>query len=409
MSSAIIIPGSKSYTIRALFIAALSGSRVKIINPLICDDTQTMIDCLRVLGVKILEGKDYFEVSGNLFNIPKILYNLNANLSGISLRFLLALSTVIPGTKIISGKNGLNKRPVADLVYGLIQLGAKIEYLDKIGYPPVKVTSSSLQSGTIKIKGSVSSQYISAILIVAPLAGDVTINVTGIQISTPYIDMTIDIMEKFGIKVKNNNYKSYSISANQKYTAKQYLVEGDLSSASYFLAIAVLTKSKITLKNISLDSKQADIKFVKILEKMGNKIVPGKNQITIIGKDIKSLNVDMTNCPDQVQTLAVLSSFAKGVTKISGIQSLRIKETDRVLALTSELKKMGIKTSANRNTLTIHGGSPKPAQIETYGDHRMAMAFAIACCKIPDTEIKNPEVVSKTYPQFWEDLKKLQK
>lgn len=410
MSLTISIPGSKSYTIRALFLASLTGSKVKIVNPLKSDDTQAMIDCLKVLGVKILEKKDYFEVSGNLLNLQNREYQLNAKLSGTSLRFLLALSTVIPGTKILFGKDELNKRPIADLVSGLTQLGAKIEYLGKTGYPPVKIISSQLKSGTIKIKGSISSQYISAILMIAPLvAGDVDILVAGSQISAPYIDMTIEIMEKFGVKVKNKGYKSYNIFANQKYKAKQYLIEGDFSSASYFLAIAALTKSKITLKNIFFNSKQADIKFANILENMGNKIVAGKNQITISGIDIKHVSIDMTNCPDQIQTLAVLAAFAQGVTKISGIESLRIKETDRVLALSQELKKIGIKTSVSKTTLTIYGSNPKPAEIETYGDHRMAMSFAVASFKIPGIIIKSPEVVSKTYPHFWEDLKKIKK
>lgn len=409
VQASVSIPGSKSYTNRALFIAAMSGLKVKITNPLISDDTRTMIDCLKSLRVNILEEKDSIEFFGNLKNIPHRSYNLNANLSGTTLRFLLALSTVIPGTKTLYGREGLNKRPIKELVSGLTQLGAKIEYLEKKGYPPVRIISSKLNPGTIKIKGSISSQYISAILMVAPLVGAINIEVVDPQVSIPYIDVTIDTMEKFGVNVRNDNYKQYSISSDQKYNAKQYSVEGDLSSASYFLAIAALTKSTITLENININSKQADLRFAKILEDMGNKITSGKNQITIIGKEIKPVNVDMADYPDQVQTLAVLVAFAKGVTKISGIKSLRIKETDRIFALTKELKKMGIKTSSTKDVLTIHGGSPKAAQIETYGDHRMAMSFAVAGCKISDMVIKNPEVVSKTYPQFWEDLKKITK
>ncbi len=403
------IPGSKSYTNRALFIAVMSDAKVKIINPLISDDTRAMVDCLKTLGGSISEKKNDIEVSGNLKNIPNRLYDLNAHLSGTTLRFLLALSTVIPGTKIISGEEGLNKRPIAELVDGLTQLGARIEYLDKKGYPPLKVSSAKLNEGKIKIKGSISSQYISALLMTAPLAGEITIEVIEPQISKPYIDMTIDIMEKFGVWVENDNYTKYTIPSGQKYSAKKYEVEGDLSSAGYFLAIAALTKSTITLKNINPNSKQADIRLIKILEGMGNNILVGKNEITIIGKGVKSTSVDMANCPDQIQTLAVLASFAKGVTKISGIQSLRIKETDRIFALTQELKKMGIKTLATKNVLTIYGGNPRSATIETYGDHRMAMSFAIAGCKISGIAIKNSAVVSKTYPQFWEDLKKMTK
>lgn len=401
------IPGSKSYTNRALFIAAMSGLKVKITNPLISDDTRAMIDCLKTLGISILEKKDCIEVFGNLKNIPNRLYNLNANLSGTTLRFLLGLSTIIPGTKILYGEAGLNKRPIEDLVSGLTQLGAKIEYLRKKGCPPVKVLTSKLSPGTIKIKGSVSSQYISAILMVAPLIGEVNIEVLGLQVSAPYIDMTIDIMEKFGVKVKNDNYKKYRVSSGQKYSAKKYAVEGDLSSAGYFLGIAALTKSEVTVKNINPYSKQADMKFVKILEKMGNKIVYGKGQIAIIGEGVLPVNVDMQDCPDQIQTLAVLATFAKGVTKISGTESLRIKETDRITALKKELKKMGIAVSSTHNTLVIHGGHPKPARIDTYGDHRMAMSFAIAGAKLSGIQIENPDVVNKTFPGFWGELEKI--
>lgn len=403
------VPGSKSYTNRSLLLAAISSKKVKIVNPLISDDTNTMINCLRNLGVKIIEKKNVIEVVNNITSVKNNFFNLDVNQSGTTFRFLLALSAVIPGVKILRGKEGLNKRPIGDLVEALKQLGAKIEYLDKKGYPPVKVLSLKLNPGTIRIKGNISSQFISALLMVAPLIGEVIIEVIGNQISEPYIAMTINIMKQFGVNVQKKNNNKYLIPENQKYETREYKVEGDVSSASYFFAIAALTKSTIAIKNINPNSVQADMRFLKILEDMGNKIVSGENQITIIGKGIKPVDVDMTDCPDQVQTLAVLASFAKGITKISGIESLRIKETDRLLALTQELKKMGIKTSTTKDTLTIYGGNPISAQIETYGDHRMAMSFTIAGCKIPGIVIKNPEVVSKTYPRFWEDLEKITK
>ncbi|MBU0999788.1 3-phosphoshikimate 1-carboxyvinyltransferase [Patescibacteria group bacterium] len=398
------IPSSKSYTNRALFIAALSGSKVKITNPLISDDTQAMVDCLKSLGVSILEKQDYLEVFCNLGKIPNRSYNLNANLSGTTLRFLLALSTIIPGIKTLSGREGLNKRPIKDLVSGLTQLGAKIEHLNKKGYPPVKILSSKLNPGTIKIKGSVSSQYISALLMIAPLIGETIIEILGEQISKPYIDMTIDIMKIFGVTLSNEKYKKYVIPASQKYKIAEFSIEGDTSSASYFFAIAALTKSVLTVKNINPNSKQADIVFLKILEKMGNGITYGKNQITIHGKGVKPINANMQDCPDQVQTLAVLAAFANGITKISGVQSLRLKETNRIFALKKELKKMGIAIYSTRNTLTIHGGHPKPARIDTYGDHRMAMSFAIAGSLLSGVKIIDPDVVNKTFPQFFEKL-----
>lgn len=380
------IPGSKSYTNRALFITAMCDSPVKILNPLTCDDTKAMIGCLKTLGIK------------------KRSYYLDARLSGTTIRFMLALSTVTAGTKIIYGKEGLNKRPIRELVSALTQLGAKIKYLGKIGYPPVKVLSSKLIPGTVKIKGSISSQYISALLMIAPQVTGITIRVKGKQVSKPYIDMTIDIMKHFGVEVSNQDYQRYQIYPNQKYHAKEYTIEGDLSSAAYFLAIAALTKSIITLKNINPKSKQADMAFVRILEDMGNKIKYEKNQITAIGKGIKPVSVDMDNCPDQIQTLAVLAAFANGVTKISGVSNLRIKETDRVTAIKAELKKMSIKTSSTRNALIIYGGQPKAARIETYGDHRMAMSFAVAGAKLAGMEIVNPDVVNKTFPDFWKKL-----
>ena len=407
INAGVKIPPSKSYTNRALLLSALNSSPVKILNPLISDDTKAMIDCLKTLGIKILEKQNYIKVYPNLNKIPNRTYRLNANLSGTTIRFILALSTIIPGTKIIFGEEGLNKRPISELVDGLTQLGAKIEYLDKKGFPPVKVTSSKLRTGDIKIKGSISSQYLSAILMIAPLVGRVSIQITGNQISKPFIDMTIDIMKYFGVNILNENYRKYTIPTGQKYSAKKYLVEADYSSAGYFAAIAALTKSQITLKNINPKTKQADINFITILRDMGNIIAGGKNDLIITGIGIKPVSVNMENCPDQIQTLAVLASFAKGITKISGVQSLRIKETNRITALKNELKKMGIKVLSTKNTLKIYGGNPKPVCIETYGDHRMAMAFAIAGTKLSGMEISEPDVVNKTFPSFWKQLESI--
>lgn len=410
VKSEISIPGSKSYTNRALLLAAITKKSVKILNPLISDDTKAMLECLKVIGVKIKVNDNSIEVINSIRTNANSSYNLDVNESGTTMRFILAISTLIPGVKTLYGKKGLNKRPIEDLAEGLKKLGAKIEYLDKKGYPPVRISSATLHPGTFRISGSISSQYISALLMIAPLiGGKITIEVFGNQISKPYIDMTIDIMRQFKVIVSNEKYKKYTIPANQKYDISKFNIEGDVSSASYFFAIAALTKSILTVKNINPHSVQADMEFIKILEKMGNEITYGKNQITIHGKGIEPVSVNMQDCPDQIQTLAVLAAFANGKTKISGTGSLRLKETDRIAALKNELKKMGITVSSTQNTLIVHGGHPKPARIDTYGDHRMAMSFAVASCKIPDMEIKNPEVTSKTYPQFWEDLKKITK
>src|SRR3989344_3281837 len=239
---------------------------------------------------------------------------------------------------------------------------------------------------------------------VAPRIGELDIEVLGEQISKPYIDMTIEAMREFGASVKNESYKRYVVSGGQSYRATNYTVEGDVSSASYFFAIAALTRSTITLENLNPKTVQADIRFLKILEDMGNKVSYGENSITVEGRDVKAVSVDMEDCPDQAQTLSVLAAFANGTTTIKGVQSLRVKETERVSALETELGKMGIHAESTQDTLIVHGGNPKPAKIDTYGDHRMAMAFAVAAAKLPGMEIMEPDVVTKTFPRFWKSL-----
>ncbi len=406
IDSSINIPSSKSYTIRALLLATLTKKPVVILNPLISDDTKAMIFCLKSLGIKIVEEEDSVEVVGDIRDVKEGSYNLNASLSGITLKFILALSIIVPGVKKIYGLEGLNKRPIGDEVDALRELGAKIDYLGEKGFPPVSVVSADLGKKEISINGSLSSQYLSSLLMIAPIAGIEKINVKNEQVSKSYVDMTIDILNQFGIEVLNNNYREYLILGNE-YDANSYLVETDLSSASYFFAIAALTKSKITVKNVNPKSVQADINFLKILEKMGQEINFGEQEITIVGKGISPININMNNCPDQAQTLSVLAAFAKGDTKITGIKTLRHKETERVKAVEEELAKMGIKTNTTEDSIIIHGGVPKSAAIDTYGDHRMAMSFAVAGTKIDGITINNPEVVSKSFPDFWKKLKEI--
>lgn len=398
------IPGSKSYTNRALLMAALAGKTVRIRNPLLSDDTKAMIDCLKTLGIKIASKGSDFEVVGDIRSVADNSYDLNAHLSGTTIRFILALSAVVAGVKTIRGEGRLNERPIGDLVDALRQLGAKIEYLEKEGFPPVRVSSSQLTPGTITMNGSVSSQFLSAILMIAPVVGEVNIEIIGKQISKPYIDMTIDSMKHFGVNVDVPNPSKYVVPAGQKYDLDEYVVEGDASSASYFFAIAALTQSRVTLKNMNPKSVQADMGFLKILADMGNSVEYGDNQITIQGRGIKPADVNMQDCPDQVQTLAALAACVPGTTHIAGVGSLRVKETERVEALERELAKMGIRSESTPDTMTIYGGYPKPAVIDTYWDHRMAMAFAVLGTKIQGMEIRNPDVVTKTFPDFWEKL-----
>jgi 3-phosphoshikimate 1-carboxyvinyltransferase len=407
VTKTIEIPGSKSYTNRALLMAALTKNPVTIHNPLKSDDTIAMIDCLMKLGIEIEKTKNSIIVKGSFEDVKDGNYKLNANLAATAIRFLLPLLTIIPGTKVLQGNEGLNKRPIGELVNGLKQLGAEIEYLEKDGYPPLKITSSKLNSNSVHMKGDVSSQFFSALFMIAPVIGGLELTVDGLQISKPYIDMTIDGMKKFGIEVTNNNYKTYIIKPNQSYDISEYIVEGDFSSAGYFFAIAALTESTLTLKNLNPDSLQADKKFISVVEEMGSIVTPGKNEITIEGKGVKAITIDMIDFPDQAQTVGTLAAFANDTTMLTGLQSLHVKETDRLKASETELNKMGIKTKSTHDSLTIYGGNPKPAIIDTYGDQRTAMSFAVAGAKLEGILINDPDVVNKTFPEFWNKLAEL--
>ncbi len=402
------IPGSKSYTNRALVMAALTQGPVTLHHPLYSEDTEAMIAALRTWGLHI-ETKPYqLLVHDDISIVQNKSYELFARDSGTTLRFLLALLCLTPGFKVIRGSARLNERPIKDLVDTLRLLGAKIDCLEKENQPPLKIHPSALHlGGEVTIDGSLSSQFVSALLMIAPLLNGLKIHVEGKLISKPYVEMTIHMMQNWGVAVKSMQEGYYDVPPGQRYQKHQEVIEGDFSSAGYFFASAVLTQSTVTLTNLNPHSMQPDRKFLNILARMGNEIHIDNYNITLIGKHILPQSLDMEECPDQVPTMAVLAAFAKGVTKISGVRSLRVKETERVKAIKNELAKMGIHTEETHDTLTIYGGNPHAAVIETYGDHRMAMAFAVAGTKLPGMKILNPEVVNKTFPAFWDRLQLL--
>ncbi|HSW47727.1 MAG TPA: 3-phosphoshikimate 1-carboxyvinyltransferase [Candidatus Saccharimonadales bacterium] len=407
----VIIPGCIGYTIRALNIAAMTSGSVKILNPLKSDDIYSMVNALKSLGIEIIESENNFTVIGDISDIKNKNYTIDIGLSGRTARTLLALLCIVPGEKVLTCHEEFKKRPVGDLVEGLRQIGAKIEYLEKENHLPVKISDTYLNSGTISMNGELSSQYFSALMMIAPIVGDMIINVNGNQSSKPFIDMTIDIMKNFGIKIENNNYKHYKIVTGQTYiNPENYLVEPEATSASYFWAMAAITESKIKVLNLGPNSRQGDIKFVDVLEEMGCKINKNteENWIEVEGsRELKSTNADMNDTPDLVPTLAVVAAFAKGQTIITNIAHAKIKETDRIEAPKNELLKMGIIAESTDSSLIINGGSPLGSEIETYSDHRMAMSFAVAGTKIAGISINNPDVVNKSFPDFWKKLEEI--
>lgn len=408
--TSVTIPGCLSYTIRALNLAAMTEGTVTIQNALKSDDTYAMVHVLKSLGIKVQEGFDNFIVHGILEDVLAGEYTIDINISGRTARTALALLCIVPGIKILTCKDSFKKRPVKDLVDGLRQLSANIEYLEKDGYLPVKISSSKLKPGTIKMNGTVSSQYFSAIMMIAPKVGEIVIEVMGEQSSKPFIDVTISAMKEFGVEVINEDYKRYIVRGNQKYKKEIYTVEADAISASYFFAIAAITKSTIRVLNLPPYSVQGDVWFADILEEMGCEVHKNKdeNWIEVAGiDDLRAISIDMNANPDTVQTLAVVAAYAKGTTHIKGIHHLKIKETDRIEAPKKELMKMGIDVQTTDDSMTITGGNPHGAEIETYGDHRMAMAFAVAGIKTEGIIINNPDVVNKSFPTFWKILESL--
>lgn len=356
----ISIPGSIGYTIRALNIAAMTKGPVKIVNPLESDDTRKMLAALQTLGIPVEISKNFFKVTGDISNVQNKKYTIDIGLSGRTARSILALLCIVPGEKTVICDEPFKKRPIGDLVEGLRQLGAKIEYTEKEGYLPVKISSSQLTAKKITMNGANSSQFFSAVMMISPIIGEITITVTGKQASKPFIDMTIAIMKHFGVTVENNNYTQYKIKKNQIYiNPKNYVVEPESTSASYFFAIAAITKSTVKIMNLKPDSMQGDLLFINILQSMGCKITENIHEqwIEVKGSDkLHGITIDLNGCPDLVPTLAVVAAFANGVTKITNIEHARLKETDRIQAPVTELGKMGIKTSYTRDTLTIYGG-----------------------------------------------------
>lgn len=383
------IPGSKSLTNRALIITSLTNGKGIITGHSKSIDSLALINALKKLGIKISEKPNTLIIIGNGGKFKPFNGVIDVGNAGTTMRFLASLVKLVPGSIVLKGSTRMSKRPLKELT----------DTLQKI------------DTGRVSIKGNISSQFISSLLMIAPfLKKGLIINVTGKLVSKPYVDMTIDLMEKFGVRTINKQYRKFVTEKGQKYSVVDYKVEGDASGASYFWGIAAVTGQSIRVKNINPLSKQGDIRFPELLEKMGCQVRKNIKDcwIEVKGpKTLRGINTNMNVMPDTAQTLTVVAAFAKGKTKITGLKTLKIKETDRLLALKNELTKMGIKVLTTDDSITVSGGNPKNTVIETYGDHRMAMAFAVAKSKIPELVIKNPKVVDKSFPEFWKIFKQI--
>ncbi len=412
IDAVVCVPGSKSYTNRALLIAALADGESTITNALYSDDTKYMASSLNALGIPVKEDHNgnRFIIQGKGGVIPVTQANLFVGNAGTAMRFLTAMLTLGNGRYEIDGVERMRQRPIQDLLDGLTQLGADAQSKNNNGCPPVVVQAKGLRGGAAVVKGDLSSQYFSALLMTAPYAeSDVSIAVKGDLVSKRYVDMTIASMCQFGVEVGNDDYKVFHIKYGQRYRAMRYDVEGDASAASYFLAAAAITGGRVRITGLGSSSLQGDVHFAGVLRSMGCKVTMSANSVEVQGDSLRGVDVDMGDMPDVVQTLAAVAVFANGKTRVRNVKNMRIKETDRIAAVVTELRRMGISAVEYEDGLEIEPSTPKPAEIETYDDHRMAMSFALIGLRAKGVKIKHPECVSKTFPDYFQRLDALRK
>ena len=419
----VVLPGSKSLSNRALLLAALSTGDTEVQNLLISDDIRYMLQALEALGVQVEvvdESRGVFRIQGNggAFsskkpeNEPLELFLGNA---GTAMRPLAAVLCFGKGKFLLDGVERMRERPIADLVDGLTQLGGFVT-CSSTGCPPVSIAAEKISGGAARISGQVSSQFLSALLMAAPLAeGEIVVEITDELVSAPYVLLTIGLMKKFGVQVHNAENSRFTVAENQAYESPgSIFVEGDASSASYFLAAGAITGGPVTVVGCGSDSVQGDIGFAKILEQMGATVVWAPNSITVSrepGTSLKGVDVDCGDIPDAAMTLATVALFCEGRTAIRNVYNWRLKETERMVAIVTELRKLGVLVEEGRDFCIIEppGNSSLPANvaIDTYDDHRMAMCFALVACGGVPVVINEPGCTSKTFPDFFDKLKSI--
>ena len=413
VSGEVNLPGSKSVSNRALLLAALSSGKTRLTNLLDSDDIRHMLNALTKLGVsyQLSDDKTVCEVEGlgGAFASQEALELFLGN-AGTAMRPLAAALCLGSGEYVLTGEPRMKERPIGHLVTALREAGADVEYLENENYPPLKIKGSGLKSGTVSIDGSISSQFLTAFLMAAPLAeGEITIKIEGELVSKPYIDITLHIMKQFGVDVINNDYQEFVIPTSQQYVAPgDFLVEGDASSASYFLAAAAIKGGEIKVTGIGKNSIQGDIQFADALEKMGAEIEWGDDYVISRVGQLKGIDMDYNHIPDAAMTIATTALFAEGTTAIRNVYNWRVKETDRLAAMATELRKVGAEVEEGEDYIIVQPVSElKHAAIDTYDDHRMAMCFSLVALSDTPVTINDPGCTSKTFPDYFDKLKML--
>lgn len=408
VSGEVNVPGSKSLSNRALLLAAISEGTTILTNLLDSDDIRHMLAALTKLGVRYDLSPDKTECTvhglGGAFNVSEKQELFLGN-AGTAMRPLCAALAASSGEFVLTGEPRMYERPIGALVDAMGEAGANITYLGEEGYPPLHIHGHKLQGGNIYVDGSVSSQFLTAVLMSAPLFdGDTTIHVTGELVSKPYITITLAIMADFGVEVENDNFQSFTIRKEAAYTSPgKYMVEGDASSASYFLAAAAIKGGKVKVTGVGKKSVQGDIRFADVLVKMGATVIWYDEAIEVAGAPLKAVDLDLNHIPDAAMTIATTALFAKGTTTIRNIYNWRVKETDRLAAMATELRKLGAKVDEGQDYISITPTETlKEAAIDTYNDHRVAMCFSLVALSDTAVVINDPKCTAKTFPDYFE-------
>jgi 3-phosphoshikimate 1-carboxyvinyltransferase len=409
VNGTVVLPGSKSLSNRILLLAALSKGTTQVENLLDSDDIRYMLGALNELGVEVELSDDkttaiVHGVNGKFAQPTKSLFLGNA---GTAFRPLTAALAAIEGNFELTGEPRMEERPIGHLVDALSDLNADVTCLKNAGYPPLNISGKKLDGGEVSIDGSISSQFLTALLMSAPLfKNDTTITIIGELVSKPYIDITLDVMSRFGISVVNNNYESFVIKAGQQYTSPgRIMVEGDASSASYFMAAAAINGGTIEIKGVGSKSVQGDIGFANVMEQVGANVQWFDEKIVVSKGEIKGVDIDANEIPDAAMTLATVALFAKGKTAIRNIYNWRVKETDRLYAMATELRKVGAEVVEGEDFIEITPPvTINLTDIDTYNDHRIAMCFSMVAVGGHPIIINDPKCVDKTFPSYFQTL-----
>jgi len=400
------IPGSKSLTHRAIIAASLAKGRSVLTDVLMCEDTRYTISALLQLGVPIAREGNRLTVEGHggCFGRLHRKQRIYLGNSGTSFRLLMSAAALGRGDFLFTGTERMQQRPIGPLVEALKHLGAEVACTRQNGCPPVRIRARGLGGGRTSISGDQSSQFLSSLLLSGPYAeADIAVEVTGDLVSGPYVEMTIHVMDQFGVRVTHGDGRCFRVPSGQAYRPREFGIEGDVSSASYFWAAAAITGKRIATTNIyPRATRQGDIRFLDILERMGCVTEKGPDWVAVHGRDLSGLELDMSDLPDMVPTLTAVALFAAGKTVIRNVAHLRHKESDRLHAIASEWRRIGAGIEELPDGLVIHGGRPlSPAVITPHNDHRLAMSMAVVALRVPNLSISDKDCVKKSFPTFW--------